>query len=253
LLVLHVIDDARPPSGDLVALTREREVQLGREIKSYRAATGIDIDVYVAVGNPAKIILGRCDRLFIDLLVMGPSGRSSISERLLGSTVDHVLRHSLQPVLSVRNRVLSSYNNMAVATDFSAPSKEAFDCALAFFPDAKATVVHAYDDTLHGLVQFDQVTGPLAKQHQREMRGAVERSMESFVANARGKYPDLATALYVGAPDTVLRDQVRRSDCDLVVIGTHGRTGFRRALIGSVAERLVGTLPCDVLAVRPTE
>jgi nucleotide-binding universal stress UspA family protein len=173
LVVLHVVDDTRLRNRDFVALARERELQLGREIKSYLAAADIEVDVFVAVGNPAEIILGRCDRLFIDFLVMGPGERRSIGQRLLGSTIGHVLRYSLQPVLSVRNRVLCRYHNVAIATDFSAPSKEALECALALFPDAKATVVHAYDDTLHGLVPFDQVTGPLAEQHQREMRVVV--------------------------------------------------------------------------------
>jgi universal stress protein E len=50
-----------------------------------------------------------------------------------------------------------------------------------------------------------------------------------------------------------LQRLVEVSACDLVVVGTHGRTGFRRALIGSVAERLVGLVKCDVLAVRPSE
>jgi hypothetical protein len=66
-------------------------------------------------------MLAKRDRLFIDLLVMGTGEKASLRQRLLGSTIDHVLRHALQPVLSVRDRTQAAYRTMAVATDFSRP------------------------------------------------------------------------------------------------------------------------------------
>jgi nucleotide-binding universal stress UspA family protein len=252
LLVLHVVDDTGLQTEDFAARSRSTETELQRQVKSHPAASGLDVDVVVTLGNPAERILSRCDRQFIDVLVMGTGQRTSIRQRLLGSTIDHVLRHALQPVLSIRNRAIGAYQIMAIATDFSPPSREALDCALAHFPEAKATVVHAYEDALHGLLASDQVTGPLAERHKHEMRALAEKSMEEFVEAARIVRPDLATAVEIGAPEAGLRHYLDQFVPDLVVVGTHGRTGLRRAVIGSIAERLIATLPCDVLAVRPT-
>ncbi|MFM9849686.1 MAG: universal stress protein [Hyphomicrobiaceae bacterium] len=253
LLVVHVVDDTGLPARDFTERVRKSEALLEQQIKGHPEGVGLDIDTLVSLGSPAERILGKCDRLFIDLLVMGPGERTSLGQRLLGSTVDHVLRHALQPVLSVRNRAFAPYRNMAIATDFSLPSKEALDCALALFPDAKATVVHVYDDALHGLLASDKVTGPLAERHKREMRALAEKAIAEFVERPRTLRPDLTTAVEIGAPEAGLKHYIDQSNPDLVVLGTHGRTGLRRAVIGSVAERLIGTLPCDVLAVRPTE
>ena len=253
LTVLHVVDDTGLQTEDFGARARRVETDLTQQVKGHPLASGRDVGVMVTLGNPAERILGRCDRMFIDLLVMGPGERASLGQRLFGSTVAHVLRHALQPVLSVRSRARGPYRKMAIATDFSAPSREALDCALALFPKSKAIVVHAYDDTLHGLLPFDQMTGPLADRHKIEMRASMEKSMSDFVDGPRGMRPDLETAVLVGPPDVALKSHIRQTGCDIVVVGTHGRTGLRRALIGSVAERLLATLKCDTLAVRPTD
>lgn len=176
----------------------------------------------------------RCSLIF----VMGPGEPMSVGKRLLGSTVDHVLRHVLQPILSVRTRALGPCRNMAIATDF--PSREALDCALPLFPEVQATVVHAYDETLPGLLPFDQMTGPLAERHTLEMRASVEKSMREFVEASPAARPNLTAAVEIGQPEAVLSRLAEQSSFDLVVVGTHGRTGLRRALIGSVAERLIG-------------
>ncbi len=54
-----------------------------------------------------------------------------------------------------------------------------------------------------------------------------------------------------GAPDHVIADIVRENDADLIVMGTHGRTGVSRVLLGSVAEHVVRLAPCPVLTVGP--
>jgi nucleotide-binding universal stress UspA family protein len=250
LLLVHIVDDTGGQASVSAALERRAEAELRRQLASHPAAADVDLEVIVSQGDAAERILAKCDRMFADLLVLGAGEKASFRQRLLGSTVDRILRHALQPVLSVRDRAHVAYRTMAVATDFSPPSKEALDCALAFFPSAKATVVHAYEDTLHGLLASDQITGELAERHKIEMRASVESAMHEFVAEPQGIRPDLATTIEVGAPEAVMGRYVERHNPDLVVVGTHGRTGVRRAMIGSIAERLIGTTPRDVLAVR---
>lgn len=73
---------------------------------------------------------------------------------------------------------------MAIANDFSPVSKEALDCALALFPRVQPTVIHAYEDTLHGLLPTDRVKGPLADRHRVEMKSFVNACMAQFVESA---------------------------------------------------------------------
>jgi nucleotide-binding universal stress UspA family protein len=103
------------------------------------------------------------------------------------------------------------------------------------------------------LLPSDRVTGPLAERHTREMKQLAEHAIGQFVQPAIDLRSNLKTAVETGLPDEGLRHYVERTGTDLAVVGTHGRTGWRRAVLGSVAERLIANLPCDVLAVRPDE
>lgn len=253
LLVVHIVDDTGILTKEFSSDVHVAEDQLKRQIKAHPGTSELEVDTMVTLGKPAERILAKCDRLFIDLLVLGTGEKALLRQRVLGSTVNHSLRHALQPVLTVRNHPRAAYRAMAVATDFSLPSQEALNCALAFFPDAKATVVHTYEETLHGLLASNRVTEDLSERHKIEIRALAEKSMSEFVAEPRRLRPDLATALEIGVPEAGLRSYIERHNPDLIVVGSHGRTGLRRAVIGSVAERLIATLPRDVLAVRSTD
>jgi universal stress protein A len=85
---------------------------------------------------------------------------------------------------------------------------------------------------------------------QAEMRAQATKNLRGLLAKAR-KAGVRATALLVrGVPDREIVRTARSKKSDLVVLGTHGRTGFTRLLLGSVASRVVATAPCPVLTVR---
>jgi nucleotide-binding universal stress UspA family protein len=250
LFILHAVDDeALPSAAEASARAKSAEAELDRRMKANPAADGCEYEVFTNLGNSVDRILATCDRQYIDLLVMGTGKTRTLGQRLLGSTAERVLRKALQPVLVVRNPTTGPYRKLAVATDFSEPSCAALQCALGLFPNAATTIVHAYEVALHGLVSFDRMTGPLAERHEREMTEYVRQSLAECVAQAGALSPKLSTEGGIGTPEAVLNALIKRDAVDLVVVGTHGRTGVRRALLGSVAERLIKTLPSDVLAV----
>lgn len=249
LYIAHVVDDTHSP-GEAPARARLAEAEIEKRVKSSPAASSVEIEVLTTVGHPADRLLAKCDRLFVDLLVMGQGDRKTLTQRLLGTTVDRVVRQSLQPVLTVRKRSTGPYRNVAIATDFSATSEVARDCALGLFPSAQATVVHAHELDLHGLFSFDVMTGPLAERHALEIIDYSEKAMKIFIANAKATHSGLKSVIEVGQALEVMVTYAKAHEPDLVVLGTHGRTGIRRAVIGSVTEQLLNRLECDVLVVR---
>jgi nucleotide-binding universal stress UspA family protein len=82
-------------------------------------------------------------------------------------------------------------------------------------------------------------------------RTSAERDLGTFLDDAarRGK-PVHDSRSIAGNPVHVITDTAKNDGYDLIVLGTHGRTGLSRALIGSVAERVVRHAPCPVLTVR---
>jgi nucleotide-binding universal stress UspA family protein len=254
LYVLHAVDDDSLPSAkEASERAKTAEAEIERRMKANPAAAAVAFEVFTSLGNPVERILSACDRLYIDLVVMGTGEKRTLGQRLLGSTVERILRRALQPVLTVRNPTDGPYQKLAVATDFSQPSRVALECALGLFPNAQTTVVHAYEAALHGLLSSDRVAGTLAERHEREMAEYVRCALAEFVAKAHTPALALSVESATGTPESVLTRLVKKAGVDLVVVGTHGRTGVRRALLGSVAERLIEVLPTDVLAVPTPE
>jgi nucleotide-binding universal stress UspA family protein len=138
------------------------------------------------------------------------------------------------------------------ATDFSGASRPALIRAIALARQSRATlqVVHALPP-LALAVGGDFAMPPRTYEAiERRDRQRAQRQLTALVRRAR-KAGVRATALLLdGVPHEQIPRAARRTRADLIVIGTHGRTGVSKLFLGSVAERLVRLAPCPVLTVR---
>lgn len=132
------------------------------------------------------------------------------------------------------------------ATDFSENAEPAFDlaCALAGEGKGKVIVLHVERPPLASLGGTAGVP-PIAPEYDR-------RSSWEQLQRFRSPRPEihLEHRLEFGEPGAVIPRIAREMEADLIVVGTHGRTGLRRFLMGSVAERVVRKASCPVLTVR---
>lgn len=138
-----------------------------------------------------------------------------------------------------------------VATDFS----ESADLALAYAADVAAQLgatihlVHAISIPLIGVPELGLAVASMNIEAATE---AAQAAIDERAARYRDRIPLAPTRIEVGDARDVVERVARLIDADLVVIGTHGRRGVRRMLLGSVAETVVRTAPCPVLTVRPS-
>lgn len=136
------------------------------------------------------------------------------------------------------------------AVDFSAPSREAMHYAveLARRFGADLTLFHAYTYPGYVLPEGALAAGPeIVEQIRRE----VDRALASWRSEAEERgAANVATLTAHGAAADEIQRAAREGRYDLIVVGTHGRTGVKHALLGSVAERVVRRAPCPVLTVR---
>jgi nucleotide-binding universal stress UspA family protein len=143
------------------------------------------------------------------------------------------------------------YERVLVPTDGSeqalAAARRAFDLA------------ERYGATVHGLYVVDTGTGWLTVS-KNELRDALRavgedaggRALAALESLADEFDVELVTELREGTPDEEILAYVDREDVDLVVMGTHGRDGIRRRLVGSVAERVVREASVPVMTVTET-
>ena len=144
--------------------------------------------------------------------------------------------------------------NILCPIDFSKCSERALDYAarMASLLNAELHLVHAYIDPLTS-IPFGRAntSGPPAADPELISAAKQERSKEVERLQAVCDKHGVRTTVkeVEGEPRNVICKVAKDDGADLIIMGTHGRTGAARALIGSVAERVVRTAPCPVLTV----
>jgi nucleotide-binding universal stress UspA family protein len=141
-----------------------------------------------------------------------------------------------------------------VATDFSDCSREAVDYALAFAErvGAEVDIVHVVERPVYfevGVAHSLQLRHNV-EQWLRELKQEAANRLEALVTEVRDRNPGVRSALRDGTPVDEILKAARDVAADVIVIGTHGRTGLPHVLLGSVAERVVRGAECPVLTVR---
>jgi universal stress protein A len=144
----------------------------------------------------------------------------------------------------------SLFYRIVVPTDFSDCAEEAWGMAqrLAAASGAELVLVHVLVEA----PLFNE--GPFTMDRVRKVYEAARKwgqeSLDTWISQAQAKGLKARVALRTGVPYREIVDLVTDERADLVVIGTHGRGGIDRALLGSVADRVVRLAPCPVLTVR---
>jgi nucleotide-binding universal stress UspA family protein len=191
-----------------------------------------------------------------DLIVMPTHGRTGLKHAFLGSTAERIVQHSSCPVLVTRGTALQPNNGarfrmktILVPVDFSKCSREGLRYALDFANEfgAKIILLHAtylgYIYSSEGTALYD-IAGL-----QTAARKKAEHRMREIVRSINVRGVKLETVLTEGSPVLDICAFAKDHDVDLIITSTHGLTGFRHVLIGSIAEQVVRHAPCSVLVV----
>lgn len=245
LLAMHVLP-RRAQVSDLPSWRGPADLQAVRESLSaeFQGVKGVDFEVLVERGEPAARILEAAEHRGSGLVVTGVAREATLARDLLGTTTDRLARKLKVPLLVVKSRPRGPYRNVVVATDYSEDSRAAFRTALAFFPEARITLLHASSIAFAGLADDKEALREgLVRQALGDLRSFLDATPE---ASRRS----VATASEVGEVGEVLEDFVRARKADLVVVGSKGGKGLSGVLLGSVAQYLLRRLPVDTMVVR---
>jgi nucleotide-binding universal stress UspA family protein len=138
--------------------------------------------------------------------------------------------------------------NILVATDFSDPSKAALDYAvdLAEKLGAEVHVVHAFELPLIG---FPDGNMTVSAEMASRIINAAQKALDDLSAKYSARMVELHAFLEQADPREAVLSAAKKVNADLVVMGTHGRRGIVRALMGSVTESVVRTSPVPVLTL----
>jgi nucleotide-binding universal stress UspA family protein len=199
-------------------------------------------------------VLDYAEECQADLIVCGTHGRGILGRLVLGSVVREIVRLAPCPVLTVRQRepapTLHRVDRIIAPVDFSAHSALAVDYgrALAEELDAKLEIVHVLEESAYPECYYPVVTPPPASTGTTLRK--VEDSLREWLAE-QGDSGDTTVRVLAGRAAVEIAGVSEDGDSNLIVIATHGRTGFQRVLMGSVAEGVVQHARCPVMTVKP--
>ena len=250
LTLIHVTSDLFPQELMAEHDGYVRDVLEERVLKARAEGLG-QVAQMIVHGRDYEQLIEQARKDRSDLIVVGQHRPSSVLQDMLGTTVDRVLRLGGLPVLAVQRKAEQPYNSILVAVDFSPASRRALEYAVRWFPQARIAALTAYGSPRRSLL-----SDGAARQSAAEMQRLALKGFLAEVAQALG--PDHAAAagrivpaVEHGWPEDVILRAVEEGKHDLVVIGTHARSGIGHAVLGSVAEWVLMEAPCDVLAVPP--
>jgi nucleotide-binding universal stress UspA family protein len=203
--------------------------------------------------HPSDDVVRVAEEIGAGLIVMGSRGRGGVGRALMGSVSDSVVRHAHCPVMVVRKEPVVFPTKILLATDGSKEAELAASSAaelarnsgselhvVAVFP--AAGYVHPYYE-----VRFPEAAERLRREGREEIQTVLDEQLECV----REAGANVAEAhLRTGEPDTEIVALAEELGVGLIVMGSRGLGGIRRALMGGVSDSVVRHAHCPVLMVR---
>jgi nucleotide-binding universal stress UspA family protein len=145
-------------------------------------------------------------------------------------------------------------NRILLPTDFSDHSKQAakYACAFAEQFGAELHLLHVLQD-LVAMVPEPGLAFPPPGDYMQELTASAEKGLAGFLDPQWAAGKNIVRETRQGPPFLEIVRYAKENNIDLIVLGTHGRSGLAHMLLGSVAEKVVRKAPCPVLTVRPEE
>lgn len=228
---------------DVVHVMEEPHEAALETVRQYAREAGISVQTYLRQGQPHEQIVDQAESLDANVIVLGESRRNIVERALIGPTAARVIGYSRMDVLVIPAGTEIGFDKLLLALDGSAGSKAAAGRALDLADQYASRILATTVLQMHpeSSILENYVAGLLEKAR------AIVAEFEKEAA-AKGHF----VASHVAQGGDVASEIVQKAAswaADMVVMGSHGRTGLRRLLMGSVAESVLARVHCPVLIV----
>jgi nucleotide-binding universal stress UspA family protein len=211
----------------------------------------------VISGDPATEILSALQADDIDLLIMGTHGRKGLEHAIFGSVAEEVVKKSAVPVMTVnpskskRPEAGYTFKKVLFPMDFSECAETVFPEALALAKRFEARLFMLFVARDISYLTTVDVSRDLLNNTVAEVARAGEEKMEAFCSKQLADFSDYEAKVAIGSPaDEILR-YGNEQGVHVIVMGTHGRRGLERTLMGSVADHVMKNASSPVITMNP--
>lgn len=210
----------------------------------------LDVTTVVEQGTPFQSIREYAYRREIDVITMGTKGQTGLNRFLLGSVTENVLRTSRSPVLAVPPEASTdaiddvTFERLLLPTEGSEGAGIATEWGIALAARMGSTIHALYSvdtSSFSGFQDSEQLLAAL------ERRG--EKVLETVREDARDHGVDVSSSITTGPPANAILEYATDHETDMIVLGTHGRTGIGQWFLGSVTENVLRQVDVPVFCV----
>jgi nucleotide-binding universal stress UspA family protein len=231
--VVEVNPEFESLAPGLVEKMEKETRQYLEEVKEKALKEGADCEIIVHEGeDPYQYIVDEAAKKQVEMIIMGRRGRTGLKRLMMGSVTAKVIGHAPCKVLVVPKAATITYKNILIATDGSKYSESAYREAISIAKRTGSNLIVLSVATKNANL-------PNAK-----------KSVEKIRRDAEKEKIKVETLTPKGMPYKVIVDTAERKNADLIVVGSHGRTGLEKLLMGSVTERVIGHTGCAVMVVK---
>jgi nucleotide-binding universal stress UspA family protein len=225
------------PAGVIDKLVADARHRLEAAVQECVAAGAKRVASELLTGVPWAEVVEHLEKRAADLCVIGTHGRTGIARIVMGSVAEQIIRHAPCPVVAIRpDAEVKPFARVLVPTDFSESAAYAADLAADLvLPNGTITLLHVNEVPLTYSREYS--IGELVRDLGKLTAAALDREAARLKTKTNARIEVRSRTGYPGAQTLAELDDDR--SYDLVVLGSHGRTGIKRALMGSVAEKVV--------------
>lgn len=257
LSVIHVLETNPEFETEGLKFVEKMEKAAREHLEAIRkeaAAQNVEVQVMVRrTDQPYKAIVEEAAKMKTDMIIMGRRGRAGLDKMLMGSVTARVIGYTPCKVLVVPRAASISCKNILIATDGSRYSFAAAEEAIGIAKRCNSNLIVVAAVHSEALSSISPDTGYTQSQQEAIARQELYRAEKNIagVKELAEKEGIHAEGLIVeGRPYEAIADAARDRKIDLIVVGSHGRTGISRLLMGSVTERVIGHADSAVLVVK---
>jgi len=213
---------------------------------------GVECNIIIRAGEDSyHYIVDEAAKNKISMIIMGRRGRSGLKRLMMGSVTSRVIGHAPCNVLVVPKAARVEFKRIVVATDGSKYSLAAASEAIGLAKRNKSelTVISVVPSELMTPTDIDFTLAHKELIADKEMHEA-EKNVKAVKEAAQKEGVAVKAFVMSGRPADAVIEIAKDKNADLIVLGSHGRTGLEKLLMGSVAERVIVLSSCAVLVVK---
>ncbi len=202
----------------------------------------------IAFGNVVESIIQKSNSEGIDLLLLGARNKKTREKYKLGVISEQIIRASDIPVYVVSNNSKDAFDNILCPVDFSEPSKRALQKGMLWAQkyNAKLRIITIYEPLTYVSKRIDI---DLEQENANRLK-SIKKDMQTFLGEFDLSGIKHTVEIKNGKIEEKILHAIKKHQVDLLIMGTHGRTGLSRFFMGSVTQKVIREMPCSFITTK---